>query len=161
LLKAGIAGYSWKVAQCLKEVANFHRELDDYYTVGEAALTLKVNPWVVRRMVDAKEIECSRAEKMGRIISGSRRYIKIREVERIKAELDCRRAENDAAKRKGLKLTILARSLGVSRAALEWLRLKGKLRATLVRDDHGRGSTYLVVPWDEVECLKERKVKRR
>jgi hypothetical protein len=105
-------------------------------------------------MVDAGEISCNRVKGTGHMPNISHRYIPIQEVERLKKELETKRSGNEQVKQGGVKLRVLAKLLDVSSSTLEWLRLNGKLRATLVQEDHGRGSSYLVVPWDEAERIK-------
>jgi hypothetical protein len=161
LLTAGIDQYSFKVARCLKRMTAFQSELHKYCTTGEASRILGVKPWVVRRMADAGEIKCNRTGSSAGSPDLSRRYFPIEKVKKLLKKLESRRSRNEVVKQGGVKLTVLAGMLGVSDRALEWLRLHGKLRATLVEEDHGRGSSYLVIPHDEVEKLTKRYIERK
>jgi hypothetical protein len=161
LLRAGIAKYSFKVAGCVREMTAFQSEFRNYYTVGVAAHVLGVKPWVVRRMADAGEIKCNRTGGSAGSPDLSHRYIPIEEVKKLLKKLEVRRSKNEAVKRGGVKLTILAGLLGVSKQTLEWLYLNRKLCATLLVEDHGRGSSYLVIPYDEVKKLKKRYAERK
>jgi hypothetical protein len=161
LLTAGIDQYSFKVARCLKRMTAFQSDLHKYWTIGKASRILGVKPWVVRRMADAGEIKCNRTGSSAGSPDLSRRYFLIEEVKKLLKKLESRRSRNEVVKRGGVKLTVLAGMLGVSDRALEWLRLHGKLRATLVEEDHGRGSSYLVIPYDEVEKLTKRYIERK
>jgi hypothetical protein len=161
LLTAGIDQYSFKVARCLERMTAFQSELRKYCKIGEASRILGIKPWVVRRMADAGEIKCNRTGSSAGSPDLSRRYFPIGEVEKLLKKLESRRSRNEVAKRGGVKLTVLAGKLGVSDRALEWLRLHGKLHATLVEEDHGRGSSYLIIPYDEVEKLTKRYAEKK
>nr|MDO8100778.1 hypothetical protein [Candidatus Njordarchaeota archaeon] len=155
LLNAGIAKYSWKVAQWLRRANEAKIERRSYYNPGEVARALGISYISVWRRLKAGKIKYRRGivARKGKPHSLSIHYISAEEVERLRRLVDREREIMKRVKEEGgMRLVDLAKTLGLARQTLHKQYQHGKLRATMVREG---GHRYLLVPRDEAENLQK------
>lgn len=160
LLGAGIAEYSWRVADWLRRISEARSERAGYYTVGDVAQILGACSQTVRGWLKSGRMNHIGGQTSvvgGRRVTLSWNYIPISEVERFKEKLlredeKVKKMKNDA-----VRLVDVARMLCISRNTLYNLYLHGKLRATLMREVHrGLERRNLMIPRGEVERLMKK-----
>lgn len=166
LLDAGIARYSWKVAQWSQKMTEAQCKETNYYNTGQVARMFNVSGYIVRSWLKAGKLKYRRETVRTRKTGGltlSRHYIPIEELEKFRekspAEFMEERERVRRIKDKGVSLVNLAEMLNVSPDKLRYLYHCGQLAATLVRDELGH--RRLVVPNDEIESLRKRKQKAK
>nr|MDO8099613.1 hypothetical protein [Candidatus Njordarchaeota archaeon] len=145
LLSAGIANYSWRVAQWLQETA----EARKYHTVGQVARMFNVRINTVKNWLNSKGIdyEC-------RIWH----YIHDDELEKLKKKLQEEKEKTRRIKSESIKLSEAADILAIPYSTLYRLYKDRELHATLVREGSHR---YLLVPKAEIESFRKRLQKPR
>ncbi len=168
LLRAGIAGWSWKVSKCMDSVFALiqEREKERVKRVKSVMSEGGMKLVDVAKMLGMSSTTLRDWHKCGKIHAnlvcvggvqaGRRKFFVIPKVEvenlkRRKEELLQEMKRTERTKSEGVKIADAAKMVGIPHPTLyDWCR-NGKLHATMVYDVCHR---YFVIPRDEIRRLK-------
>jgi hypothetical protein len=127
MLHAGIANYSWRVADWLRKVAETKSERMKYYTTGEVAGMLNTSRDTVRKWLRNGKMRYLRGPSKDSDVSQSYYYIPVDEAKRFSEKT---KEENEHVlklKSRGIKLVDIAKKFRIPHSTLRYWYQRGNL----------------------------------